>query len=55
MLPLPFQDEQSDLAGLLPADLSGDFLIRVIDTDRGAGHTALDTVSVDELFVRVVP
>ena len=34
---------------------SGSILVRVVDTDRTAGHQDLDSVSVDELFVRSVP
>ena len=29
--------------------------VRVVDTDRTAGHQTLDTVSVDELWIRAVP
>ncbi len=37
----------------LPNTLSGDVLLRVVDTNRSNGATSLDTVSVDHLFVRV--
>jgi hypothetical protein len=30
-------------------------LVRVVDTDQTQGNQALDTVTVDELFVRSVP
>ena len=33
----------------------GAVLIRVVDTDRTAGNLALDTVFIDELFVRSLP
>ena len=39
----------------LHASLSGSVLIRVYDTDRTPGNQYLDTVGVDQLFIRVVP
>lgn len=38
--------------GLLSSATAGNLLVRVIDTDRTAGNRALDTVSIDQLFVR---
>ena len=37
---------------LMPADLTGNVIFRVVDTDRTSGNQSLDTVSIDELFVR---
>jgi hypothetical protein len=52
---LPFADDDTDRQGLLPSSLSGTVEIRVTDTDRTPGNSALDTVSIDELFIRSVP
>jgi hypothetical protein len=52
---LPELDDGIDRIGTLPASVTGTVLIRVIDTDRSAGHQDLDRVSVDVLFVRSVP
>jgi hypothetical protein len=52
---LPFSDNNSDVQGLLPSGLSGSVTIRVVDTNRAAGGQFLDTVSIDELWVRIVP
>jgi hypothetical protein len=52
---LPLGDPNSDLVVPLPGSLSGTVIIRVIDTDRSAGHQALDTVTLDEIFVRRIP
>ncbi len=52
---LPFGDDDRDRQAPLPASLSGTVWIRVVDTRRAPGGRALDTVSVDELFVRSVP
>jgi hypothetical protein len=52
---LPYSDDDIDLVALLPDGLSGSVIIRVLDTDRTAGNKDLDTVSVDELFIRSVP
>ena len=38
----------------LPATLSGTVLIRVIDTDRTPGNDGVDTISVDQQFIRSV-
>ena len=55
MASLPLADDDVDLTGTLPSSLSGTVLFRVVDTDRTPGNRALDTVSIDELFVRSVP
>ncbi len=36
----------------LPSDLSGTVYIRVKDTDRTAGNKALDTIYIDQMFIR---
>jgi hypothetical protein len=52
---LPFSDGNADLSGLLPAGLSGNVTIRVVDTNHNAGGQFLDTVSIDEIWIRIVP
>lgn len=47
--------EGPDVQGLLPPSLSGNVTIRVVDTNRNPGTQFLDTVSVDELWIRAVP
>jgi hypothetical protein len=51
---LPFADDDIDLMASLPSYLSGNVIFRVVDTDRTPGNRDLDTVSVDELFVRSI-
>jgi hypothetical protein len=51
---LPTSDNDADLQGALPGSISGSVLVRVTDTARGPGGLSLDTVSVDEMFVRSV-
>ena len=45
--------ENVDLEATLPATLSGNVISRVIDTDRAAGHQAIDTVNLDEFSCAV--
>lgn len=52
---LPFTDDDIDRVATLPSSVSGGVLIRVVDTDRTAGAQVLDTISIDELFLRSVP
>lgn len=52
---LPYADNDTDLTAVLPSNLSGPVTIRVVDTNRAAGGQFLDTVSVDELYVRTIP
>ncbi len=52
---LPLSDNGRDLQSLFPATLVGPVTIRVVDTNHGAGTQFLDTVSIDELWIRVVP
>ena len=52
---LPLSDNGSDLQGLLPNTLSGPVTIRVVDTVRTPGTQSLDTVTIDEIFIRTVP
>jgi N-acetylneuraminic acid mutarotase len=55
MTSLPLADNGIDLIATLPGGLIGSVIVRVVDTDRTAGHQGLDTVSIDELWVRAVP
>ena len=52
---LPTSDNDTDVQAVLPSNLSGPITIRVVDTNHAAGGQSLDTVSIDELFVRSVP
>lgn len=52
---LPLADNGADVQGLLPAALSGLVTIRVVDTNHTPGTQSLDTVSIDELWVRTIP
>ncbi len=52
---LPFSDNNADLQGILPAGLSGTVTIRVVDTNQNPGGQFLDTVSIDEIWIRTVP
>ena len=52
---LPLSDNGVDLIGTLPSGATGTVILRVVDTNRTAGTQALDTVTIDELFVRVSP
>jgi hypothetical protein len=54
-LTLPLADDGIDRIATLPGSLTGAVTIRVVDTDRTAGHQALDTVTIDELWIRAVP
>ena len=54
-LSLPLADDNIDRIATLPGTLSGTVTIRVVDTDRTAGHQTLDTVTIDELWIRAVP
>ncbi|HKQ60250.1 MAG TPA: thrombospondin type 3 repeat-containing protein, partial [Candidatus Polarisedimenticolaceae bacterium] len=52
---LPFSDDDLDRVAILPPTLFGNVVIRVVDTDRTAGHRDLDTVSIDEIWIRSLP
>lgn len=52
---LPFADDDIDLVAPLPSGLAGNVTFRVVDTNRSPGTPALDTVRVDQLFVRAIP
>jgi len=52
---LPLVDDDHDQVVLLPSAASGSVMIRVIDTDRTPGNRDLDSVSIDEIFLRSVP
>lgn len=45
-------DDDQAQSAVLPANLSGSLLLRVVDTDRTQGNRALDTVYVDKLWVQ---
>jgi hypothetical protein len=52
---LPLADDDIDLAATLPGTLSGSVTFRVMDTNRDPGSQFLDSISIDELFVRSFP
>jgi hypothetical protein len=52
---LPSTDDDIDRVALLPSSLSGEVVVRVIDTNREPGTLALDTVRFDQIFVRIIP
>jgi hypothetical protein len=54
-LPLTSENVDIDRFAALPGTLGGTVTIRVVDTDRTAGHQTLDTVAIDELWIRVIP
>jgi serine protease len=51
MLTVTGGDERSWYKFAFPPDLSGTVYIRVMDTDRTAGHLGLDTVTVDQMYI----
>ena len=52
---LPTADNDIDLVGQLPPTLSGPITVRVVDTLQNPGGLFLDTVSIDDLYVRTIP
>jgi len=40
---------------VLPAGTGGTITVRVVDTDHTPGGQSLDTVSIDEIWIRTVP
>jgi hypothetical protein len=50
----PRVDTGIDYVAPLPPGTSGTVWIRVLDTNHAANHTDLDTMSVDEIFIRSV-
>jgi subtilisin family serine protease len=52
---LPLGDNAIDLVGALPLTVSGTVIVRVRDTNRDAEAVDVDSVAIDELFVRTVP
>jgi len=54
-LTLPLSDDDIDRIAALPPTITGSVIIRVVDTDRTAGHQTLDTVAIDEIWIRAVP
>jgi hypothetical protein len=51
---LPLAEADSDVVAPLPGDLSGEVLVRVVDTRREPGLLVYDTVYVDRIFVRSI-
>jgi N-acetylneuraminic acid mutarotase len=54
-LTFPLADDNVDRIATLPGSLTGAVTLRAVDTDRTAGHQTLDTVTIDELWIRAVP
>lgn len=54
MTSLPTVDDGTLRSGVLPPSLSGIVTLRVVDTDRTAGHQTFDTVRIDSLLVRSI-
>lgn len=52
---LPTADGGADFVATLPPSVSGEVLVRVLDTNRTPGTLTIDWVSVDELWIRSVP
>lgn len=52
---IPNADNDIDLYSFLPSTLSGNVIVRVVDTNQGAGNTELNTIHVDELWIRSIP
>lgn len=46
-------DTDTVLSAALPSSISGLVYIRVVDTDRTSGNKSLDTISIDEMFIRI--
>ena len=55
MSSLPFSDGSIDLIGTLASGITGSVIVRVVDTDRTAGHQTFDTVTIDEIWIRAIP
>ena len=51
---LPGFEQDIDLVTPLPAGLSGEVMIRLVDTDHTPGNQSLEKVTIDELFIRSV-
>jgi hypothetical protein len=51
----PTADNDTDLVANLPSGLSGGVIIRVVDTVVGPGDTELNTIHVDEIWIRSIP
>jgi N-acetylneuraminic acid mutarotase len=54
-LTLPLQDDDLDLVAILSPAPSGTVTVRVVDTAKILGGDALDTVTIDEIFLRSIP
>ena len=52
---LPLTDNNGDVMGLMPPGLAGNVTIRVVDTNHTPGAQTLDTISLDEIWIRSIP
>jgi CSLREA domain-containing protein len=52
---IPTADNDIDLFSNLPSGLSGNVIIRVSDTNGALGSVDLDTIHVDEMWIRSIP
>jgi hypothetical protein len=52
---LPYADNGIDLGEPLAGTVAGSVLVRVVDTDHSSGNGDADTITIDELFLRVFP
>ena len=48
-------DDDAYQSYALPSSLSGTVYVRVIDTDRTKDHQGLDTLYLDDMFIRCEP
>jgi hypothetical protein len=55
LVSLPTGDNEIDLVGTFAPATPGALLVRVVDTNRAPGTQQLDTVNIDELWVRSIP
>jgi len=52
---LPFTETNGDVQGVFQPSVSGAVTIRVVDTNHAPGTQSLDTVSIDEIWIRSIP
>ncbi len=52
---LPYSDNDTDIYQTLPSSVTGSVIVRVVDTDQTPGQQSLETVSIDEIWIRIVP
>ncbi len=55
VISLPTSDTDTDLLGNFSTSVAGNVLIRVVDTDHTPGNQSLETVTIDQLWIRVLP